>query len=274
MNYNLGSISKIGNRSENQDRVAMVETPGTLLMILGDGMGGRSGGKLAADTLVASLKYSFKNASLPLLDPMNFLEKAIDIAHRNIVQAGANHRPRIEPRTTCVVCIIQDGCAWWTHIGDSRLYLLRNGEILARTLDHSRVERLYQKGLISAEQRYVHPDKNILTRCLGSEIKPQATFSTKISLKSGDVIFICSDGLWGALSDFELCPLLRAHNLTDSLNALAELAESNCQPHSDNISAIALNWLAESPPKQIKKQPDIKDQRDKNRKFETMDPIA
>lgn len=270
MDYNLGSITRIGNRTENQDRVAVVETPSTLLMILGDGMGGHSGGKLAADTLISSFKYSFKNASLPLRDPMAFLEQSVDIAHRNIVQAGVNHRPSIEPRTTCVACIIQDGYAWWVHVGDSRLYLLRNGQILARTLDHSRVEHLYQKGLISAEQRSTHPEKNKLTRCLGSEIKPEATLSTKIALKSGDVVFICSDGLWGALSDVELCPLLRAHNLTDSLNALAELAESASQPHSDNISAIALSWLTKSRIPQT--QPDPMESSYIISNIETLDP--
>ena len=109
------------------------------------------------------------------------------------------------PRATCAVCLIQNGSAWWAHIGDSRIYLLRGGAVAARTRDHSHVELLLREGLITAEQAHNHPMRNYVECCLGGDpVLPDMTLGNRRLLQKGDVLFVCTDGVWGSLKDSEI----------------------------------------------------------------------
>ena len=245
MKYQLATTCRLGNRKSNQDRFSVVETGEAVLMVVADGMSGHDEGKLAADTVIDSLVRSFNSTRFPHPAPHKFLAQILTIANKEVLEAGAQRSPPITPRTTCVVCLVQQGSAIWAHVGDSRLYWIRQGKILEQTADHSRVEELYQQGIITAEQKLRHPQRNIVTQCIGSPKKPpKPTISQKTPLSPEDVLLLCSDGLWGQLPEDQLAAGLIQNNIEDALEKLAHDAELNGFPRSDNISAVAFHWLS------------------------------
>ncbi len=241
LEYELSRTSRLGNREVNQDRLAVLERDGILLLVLGDGLGGKEGGELAAETLVKIAGERFEHAALPVARPEQFLFVTLKLAHAAVVKLGRRSDPPIHPATTAVLCLVQNGTAWWAHAGDSRFYLFRNGLSLYRTSDHSYVEELYQQGQLSLENRQDHPMRSYLTQCIGQTKKePELTVSHGVKLQEDDVLLLCSDGLWEPLDDAQLGAVLSERPLKDSLDKLAERAEQNAYPHSDNVSAIAL----------------------------------
>lgn len=244
MRYSIGKTSRLGNRETNQDRFGVVESKHAVLLVVADGMGGHQGGEVAADVFVTSALRQFNSTPKPITDTMEFLDNLIKKAHREVVNASISHIPPLQARTTCVMCLIQNGVANWVHVGDSRFYLIRYGKVVARTIDHSRVEDLYQRGIISASEKDKHPERNLLTRCVGSEqLEPKPTFSLPTPLQSGDVLLLCSDGLWGPLDDTRFGEaLLNPVDLSIALDQLADQAENISYPQTDNISAVALRW--------------------------------
>src|SRR4029077_16761049 len=143
-----------------------------------------------------------------LADPEGFLQREIAAAHLTIVQKGIRAGLGEAPRTTLVACIVQSGYAYWSFIGDSRLYLIREGRVAARTRDHSMIQQLVDAGRIREEAVAVHPERNKLLRCLGGQHlplaggqplpRPEAAASARLA--KGDLLLLCSDGLWGPLS--------------------------------------------------------------------------
>lgn len=246
MKYDLGKANRLGNRSSNQDRFAILERPGMVLLVLADGMGGHEGGLLAATTLVSKFTEAFRGAPAPLPDPAQFLRDVFTLAHHGVVNAGANQNPPINPRTTGVACVVQDGKVWWAHIGDSRFYLLRGGNVVERTRDHSHVETLLAEGKISEKRAKTHPQRNQITRCIGGNAMktPEATLAGPTPLESTDVVMLCSDGLWGGLDDDVIAVELAEHRPLAALaDVLAGQAETNSYPKCDNVSVVALRWL-------------------------------
>ena len=245
MNYKIATASRLGSRQSNEDSFTVVETPEATLMLLADGMGGHKGGKLASQTFVDSCAQMFNQTNRPIADPRQFLEDIIFIAHRDVLQAGKKQAPPIEPRTTCVLCLVQDGHAWWAHVGDSRLYHYRHSRMLSHTTDHSEVEQMVKQGVISKQEKNSHPYRNVVLQCIGSpNTPPRPSYSKKTVLQRGDTLLLCSDGLWSAFSEHDLGRNLRQQNLAQSIEMLASTAEEKTYPSSDNISVIALRWQA------------------------------
>ncbi len=241
MDYQIGRASRIGNRDTNQDRFAAFEAGGSVLLALADGMGGQDGGEIAADTVIDYIGREVARQSLPVAYPQSFLTQLLHGAHEAVMNAGRRHDPPVLPGTTAVLCLIQDKHAWWAHVGDSRCYLFRNGVALYRTRDHSYVEHLYQAGQLSHEKRQGHPMRNYVTQCLGlKEGQPEIALSNGTQLQSGDILLLCSDGLWEPLSEAQMGVLLMERELDSALDRMAEIAEEQSYPQSDNISALAL----------------------------------
>jgi serine/threonine protein phosphatase PrpC len=246
MRYETGLASRLGNRAVNQDRNAIVSRNGIVLLLLADGMGGHERGELAAQTLIDSVSGSFYREPLPLANPEKFLQDAVKKAHRDIVNQGLEQTPAIHPRTTAVVCLVQQGRAWWAHVGDSRLYLLRNGEITVRTRDHTYVEDLYRHRAISEEEMLTHPMRNYVTHCLGGHHEaPRVTSSGPNPMQPGDVLLLCSDGLWSAVRQEQFAQMIGTGNLEAAVDRMAEAAENASYPNSDNISIVALRLLVD-----------------------------
>ena len=181
MQYVIAKTSRLGNRNTNQDRLTALERDNTVLLVLADGLGGKTGGEVAAQVLIDTMANTFQNVTLPIEDPQKFMTSALHRAHFAVIDTGKQADPPINPGTTAVLCLIQDGCAWWAHVGDSRLYLFRGGVPIYRTRDHSFVEKLYQRGHLTNENRNSHPLRNYMTRCVGlSDHVPEVTVSSKV----------------------------------------------------------------------------------------------
>ncbi|NOZ52691.1 MAG: serine/threonine-protein phosphatase [Gammaproteobacteria bacterium] len=243
MKYDIGTVSRQGNRKSNQDRLSIIESGSVVLLIVADGMGGHACGDLAAEATVDCAVRELSNAILPIHNPIDFIKKTILYAHHDVVTLSNIHNPPLKSRTTCVLCMVINGTAYWAHVGDSRLYLLRDGKVVCRTIDHSRVEALYQQGEITESQKLTHPERNLITQCIGSRsYGPQPESSAAVTLQVNDVLLLCSDGLWGALSEKKICDSLREGNLLSRLEMLVDDAERASSPHADNISAAAIRW--------------------------------
>jgi serine/threonine protein phosphatase PrpC len=239
MKYQIGQATRTGNRKHNEDRLGVRADQDSVILVLADGMGGHAQGELAAETLVTTILDAFNRESKPLTRPDKFLHRAIKQAHDAVMDEGFKQDPPTTPCTTCVVCIVQDGYAWWAHVGDSRLYLLRDGVIEYHTRDHSHVEDLLRKGEIKESQVENHPMRNYLTQCIGGKINyPEISVSKRTWLNKGDMLLLCSDGLWNGLDESQLSSGLHGDNLDQLSDQLAYLAEQETFPGSDNISLI------------------------------------
>jgi PPM family protein phosphatase len=148
------------------------------------------------------------------------------------------------PRTTCVACIIQDDAAFWAHAGDSRLYLIRNGQVVNRTRDHSKVQYLVDNGLISAEDANRHPDRNKVFSCLGGMIEPNVDFSPRSPLLNDDTIVLCTDGMWSSYADTEFANAFSSGGVQHNATAMLNEAERRAGVDCDNLSVIALKWAS------------------------------
>lgn len=241
MQYEIGRVSLLGNRKNNQDRLGVAESHGGVVLILGDGLGGKPGGELAAETLIKSVQHSLRHEIMPVDDPEKLLEKLIIKAHHAVRSAGKKQNPPIEPGSTAVLCLIQNKKAWWAHVGDSRFYLFRDGLTIYRTQDDSYVEHLYQKGEITLEKRDSHPMRNYVTQCIGvMNTEPKVKVSKGIELQINDTLLLCSDGFWEPLDDAQIGANLIESSVKDAVSKLATRAEQLSYPKSDNTTVLAM----------------------------------
>ena len=245
LKFESAQISLLGDRSENQDRVAIFSQDDCLLLVVVDGMGGHSQGARAAEVTLEVLERSFADAPRPIFDPQGFLTLTLARAHDRVVELGDGLVLDEKPRATCAVCLVQQGGSYWAHIGDSRVYQIRDKRIVARTRDHSHVELLLRQGVIREEEMLSHPMRNFVECCLGGDAAlPHMSVTNKQGLQSGDMLLACTDGLWSGLSEADISA--SAGNLQipteDILRELAEVAVAKNSPHSDNTSAAALRW--------------------------------
>lgn len=243
MKVSTAQANRLGNREMNQDRMTVLENADSILLVIADGMGGHAGGEIAAEIVINTMTKHFQSSAKPIRNPRAFLGLAIEAAHRNIVTIGGSREAPFDPRTTCVACLVQGQHAWWAHVGDSRLYLLRDQQCIARTEDHSYVQDLHSKGEISEADMLTHPMRNYLTNCLGGDAeRPKVEFGEYDKLQTDDVLVLCTDGFWSQLANGQLESLCGVADIDTRLNELAGIAEQRYYPQSDNISAVALRW--------------------------------
>ena len=243
MRFTIYQESRQGGRANNEDRSSYCYSRDALLMVIADGMGGHHHGEIAAQIAVQTLADSFQREAKPkVADPFRFLQKGMTNAHHAILDYSAHHRMQDSPRTTCVACLVQDSVAYWAHAGDSRLFLMRNGRVIAQTKDHSRVRLLVEEGMISEAQAAVHPDRNKIYSCLGSPSPPEFEFSRKTPLEHGDILLLCTDGLWGVTSGELMAVSLKGANLIQAVPMLLAQAETKGGPPGDNLSVGAVRW--------------------------------
>ncbi|HET7649887.1 MAG TPA: PP2C family serine/threonine-protein phosphatase [Gammaproteobacteria bacterium] len=245
MNVETAQVSRQGNRSDNQDRASVVVTDTRILLAVADGMGGHAAGDVAAESAIDSLVRAFKQVRGSIHDPAEFLRMSIIEAHEAVVLLGSSLPPEVRPRTTITACLIADNVACWAHVGDSRIYLIRDQHVLTRTRDHSAVEMLAQQGLVSEEALSRHPLRNFVDQCLGGDPElPTVTVAKPHPLLAGDVLLLCSDGLWAPLDDRYIASELGDNHLElqMALDVLAAEAESRASPSSDNVTGVALRW--------------------------------
>jgi len=246
MQIEYAKVSALGDRQDNQDRAAVVVSENAALMLVFDGMGGHSDGARAAETGLKVIQDLFMGSDMPIFDPQGFLYMALSRAHDEVVGLGEDVAVDFRPRATCAVCLVQEGGAFWAHIGDSRIYQVRDGEVLMRSRDHSHVEVLIQEGAITEEEAQDHPMRNFVECCIGGDAPvPDMSITSQMRLEHGDVLLACSDGLWSGLSDDDMAEIARPgeDNLVDNLKDLSLKALSVNSPYSDNTTGTALRWF-------------------------------
>ena len=243
MKFTIYQESRPGKRPNTEDRLAHCYSRDALMMVIADGMGGHYYGEIAAQIAVQCVTESFQREANPKIhEPFSFLNRSMINAHNAIMDFTDAHNLKDSPRTTCVACIIQDSIAYWAHAGDSRLYVIRGGKVLTRTRDHSRVQLLIDQGVINEAQAAFHPDRNKIYSCLGGRQDPEIELSRKTPLEAGDVVALCTDGLWGLYADDLLATALRQENLMKIVPDLLDQADARSGPHADNLSIVAVRW--------------------------------
>ncbi len=243
MRFSVYQESHIGGRKNNQDRMGYSFTRDALLLLVADGMGGHIMGEMAAQIAMQTIASLFQENATPYVKkPERFLEDSFFAAHREIHRYRAINNLPETPRTTIVACLIQHNSAMWAHCGDSRLYWMRGGQILARTRDHSRIETLIAQGKVDPSERDTHPDRNKLFNCLGAPNMPIVEISRRASLQAGDIMLLCSDGLWSVLPDHELAQRLHSNTIVRAVPELLTTATGIAGKTGDNVTALAMMW--------------------------------
>lgn len=238
MKFSVYQISRQGGRDNNEDRMGYTYTRESGLFVLADGMGGHPEGAMAAQLALQTLSAYFQKTANPTLQEVpEFLGSALMAAHHQIIRYAAEKGMLDTPRTTLVAAVMERNQMHWVHCGDSRLYLVRDGDLLTRTRDHSYIEQQALMGKATT-----HINRNILFTCLGSPAKPVFDLSGPIQLQQGDRILLCSDGLWGTVEDDEVTKELANRPLDDAVPELVEMALKRGGARCDNVTVLAVEW--------------------------------
>jgi protein phosphatase len=243
MRFTIFQDTAIGARSVNQDRMGYCFSRESLLMVVADGMGGHVRGEVAAQLTLQTCAGVFQRLAQPrLADPAEFLDASLRASHRELLRYQQTHRLPEAPRTTVVACVVQDGSAWWAHAGDSRLYWLREGRVLSRTRDHSKVQTMVSLGLIGAHEQETHPERNKVLNCLGSPYEPTVEITSRARLQRGDVLVLCSDGFWSGVPEGTLATAFGQGPVAQQVPGLVRRAVEANGGTADNTTVVALQW--------------------------------
>jgi len=243
MRFAVYQVSRKGGREKNEDRVGYCYTRDSGLFALADGMGGHPEGEVASQLALQTLSAMFQQeARSRLLDPLRFLHDAIIAGHHQLLRYATERALIDTPRTTLVACVLQGRAAYWAHCGDSRLYLVRGNKLVARTRDHSYSE--LQETLSQVVPLGERFNRNVLFTCLGSPGKPVIDTAGPLMMQPGDRLMLCSDGLWGSVSDAVITEHLVKMPISDAVPELVELALRTAGAKSDNVTVLAVEWEA------------------------------
>ena len=226
MRFSVYQVSRKGGREKNEDRMGYCYTRDAGLFALADGMGGHPEGEVASQLALQTLAAMFQRDCKPTLaDPLRFLHEAIVSGHHQLLRYATQKALIDTPRTTIVACLLQGNAAYWAHCGDSRLYMVRGDKLIARTRDHSYSElQQTMSQVVPMGDRF---NRNVLFTCLGSPGKPVVDTVGPLLMQAGDRLLLCSDGLWGTVSDSEITDQLVGLPLSDSVPELVEQALRN-----------------------------------------------
>ena len=242
----LASRSAPGARPYNEDDLEYGTLGGGWFAVLADGAGGHTDGAIASDLVVCSAVQALaQRAGAGSLAPAD-LGEVLLLAHDALCQRQIGLQGQQRMLSTLVLLWIdtQPLHAFWAHVGDSRLYLLRQGRVEAVTCDDSVVQRLVEAGLLDAEQAREHPQRHQLIAALGDDepVEPHIC-PAAVALREGDAFLLCSDGWYDAMAPGDIeATLARAHSAEAWLVAMDARVRERQVPNQDNFSAIAV-WV-------------------------------
>lgn len=227
-------------RQENQDDYRAGELPGgAAWCLVCDGMGGARGGREASHSACDVIEHCFQEQYSQCMpgEESLFLKRSLVSANRFIFHKAMREESLAGMGTTGVCALVRAGQAFICHVGDSRAYLFRDGQLTQLTHDHSYVQELVDCGTITPEEAEHHPQKNIITRALGVDFRVEPEF-TSIRLEAGDMLLLCSDGLTNAVPREQIVELMQNGSFYDLPDRLVDAANANGGP--DNITALVL----------------------------------
>ncbi len=231
------SVGKIRAVNEDAFFVSELSSQDALLAVVADGMGGHNAGEIASSEAINAIKdVAQKNES----DAKEMLIEAINAANSVVYKMSQDQQTLFGMGTTITACLISDTKVTAAQVGDSRLYLIRDNMILQITKDHSLVEMLIENGTITKEDAKHHPQKNVITRAIGTDSTVEADIY-EFSIDVGDIILLCSDGLVNMVEDEKILSIIKKtrnfENTADKLVHEAENAGGN-----DNITVILIKF--------------------------------
>jgi serine/threonine protein phosphatase PrpC len=238
--YRLSAATGIhrGDRAYQQDQVQIIphgRVPGCALAVLADGMGGKSGGRKAADQVLLTAQQLFERYAPTRDDASEALKQLVLEAHLMIKLTAITSEE--EPHSTVAAYIISPSRQCDViHAGDSRVYHFRGAEMMSRTIDHSFVQRLVDEGQLTDEEANTHPQSNLLTGCLGTTQDPPLTVGHVDRLEIGDCVMACSDGLWHYFTPKELGAIVHALPPREASEMLVSKARQRARGGGDNLS--------------------------------------
>jgi serine/threonine protein phosphatase PrpC len=227
-----------GDRPYQQDQVQILRherSNGCLLAVLADGMGGKSGGRKAADQVVHTAQQLFDRYVPTKDDPAEILRQLVLESHLMIKLTAITAEE--EPHSTLAAFLVGPGLAGTVvHAGDSRVYHFRGADMVSRTLDNSYVQRLIDEGKITEDQANTHPQGNLLTGCLGTEEEPPVSLHHIDALLPGDTLLCCSDGLWHYFTPRELGMYVNSFSPREAAEMMITRARQRANAQGDNLS--------------------------------------
>ncbi|WP_246480368.1 PP2C family protein-serine/threonine phosphatase [Inhella gelatinilytica] len=227
-----------GDRLYQQDQVAVLAHPrvqGCVLGVVADGMGGKSGGRKAADQVLLTANQLFERFAPEDEDAGDLLRQLCSEAHLMIKLTALSAEE--EPHSTLAAFLVTpDRHCHWLHTGDSRIYHFRGANLMRRTLDQSYVQKLVNEGVLTEADANSHPQSNLLTACLGTVQDPDPVESMIWDLEVGDTLMACSDGLWHYFNNRELGTVLHSLPPREAAEVLINKARQRAQGGGDNLS--------------------------------------
>jgi serine/threonine protein phosphatase PrpC len=240
--YNIEAclLSDVGcQRERNEDRIlffklndpVLLERKGSIAVVA-DGIGGHMAGEVASGLAIEVIQRTYYEDTK---DTALALKRAFETANQEIYEASSNDQAYRGMGTTCTALVLKNGLAYCAHIGDSRLYLIRGGEIFLMTEDHTVVMDLVRSGILSAEEAHHHPDKNIISRALGTNSNVEVSIWTEpFPVQESDIFILCSDGLHDLVENDEIKQIATSEDLHTACEGLIALAKE--RGGYDNIS--------------------------------------
>ncbi|MBV8208632.1 MAG: serine/threonine-protein phosphatase [Burkholderiaceae bacterium] len=242
----------LGDRSEQQDRVALLTSPrnpGTLLAIVADGMGGRTGGRMASDQVVSTAAALFGEMSERDTTLPDLLRQIGSEAH-TVIRLSALSSEK-EPHSTMAALFVKRDIAIWAHAGDTRLYWCRGGRVLRRTVDHTVASQLQAEGRHEEAEVAAHHYKNVLYSALGIRNQLKLDVDETHDLRVGDAFLLASDGLWAYFEDDEVASLLDRLTPTPACQQLVKLARERAEGRGDNLSLVVVKLESPAEPQKF-----------------------
>jgi PPM family protein phosphatase len=249
----LANLTDVGcERPDNEDNYCYAEPESDeelakrgRLVVIADGMGGQEGGQIASTLAVDAVREVFLHGEAG--DPAAALMAAYQSAHSAIQNFVREHPALAGMGTTCTAAVLRDGELTFGHVGDSRLYLLRNGGIERLTRDQSYVQQMVESGVISAEEAKTHPSRNILTSALGSDSPVEADFArAPIPLHASDILLFCTDGLHGLVSEEEMLEVSSQSAPREACRKLVDMAKERGGYDNITIQIVRIDGAAAS----------------------------
>jgi protein phosphatase len=231
LSWRYAAASDVGLLRDGNEDSAFA---GKRLLAVADGMGGHAAGEVASAAVIAALEQ-LDELGVDAGDPQEALREAVEEANANLrLMVAADNE--LQGMGTTITAVLSDGeHTWLAHIGDSRAYLLRGGELRQLTRDHTYVQQLVDEGRIAPEDASTHPQRNFITRALDGRAQIEVDLD-RIDLRPGDRLLLCSDGLSGVVTDESMAEVLRTSSPDEAVQRLIDLALRGGGP--DNITCI------------------------------------